>query len=39
MQEVIIKKKHFYMMQSVKDFTREQSGDVKKRVKQYHMET
>ena len=32
MQEVIIKKKHFYMMQSVKDFMREQSGDVKKEL-------
>ena len=32
MEVVITKKKHFHMMQSVKDFMREQSGDVKKEL-------
>ena len=32
MKQNIIKKKHFYMMQSVKDFMKHQSGDIKQEL-------
>lgn len=32
MKQIITKKKHFYMMQAVKDFMRGQSGDIKQEL-------
>ena len=32
MKQIVTKKKHFYMMQAVKDFMREQSGDIKQEL-------